>query len=189
VKYVDRFREVVAALCEHLGVCYVEKDHQNGKRWEINCGQLSSYLSAFSQPKKIPRELLDGMSREQCRMLMDAIYEGDGDAYHRNNYSIDRGKVYVGVDKEFEDTLQELALRCGYSTSAYGPERNRVVMFSSKEKAKDSPSQTNACDESAVGEVKRGLGLIEGTPDTRAHSDDGSVMTAMVTRNAPCGVG
>jgi hypothetical protein len=131
VKFVKEFRESAQKIANTLGAALIEKAHGNGRRFSIHNAQLACYLKDYARPKRIPRELLMGLSAKQCKDLILSIYEGDGLQERRNNYKIDRGTVCVGIDKEFQDDLQELSLKAGYASSVFGPERNRKVTFTS----------------------------------------------------------
>lgn len=135
-KFVDSFRSAVMALEPFITGSVKESIHGGGFRWIIEDCQLASYLHQFSQPKRIPRDLLMGLSSSQCKVLLAAIYEGDGDQERQSRGGQISGKIYVGLDKELQDDVMELALKCGYSTSRYGPPRNRVASYGECTRAK-----------------------------------------------------
>lgn len=130
-KFVKEFRESALAVAEAMGCNLKEYDHNGGKRFYLLNAQLAAYLMNYCRPKRIPRELLMGLSASQCRDLIDSIYEGDGIQYSQKAYKIMRGRVCVGIDKEFQDDLQELSLKAGYASSVFGTPRNRTTAFTS----------------------------------------------------------
>lgn len=135
-KYPDKFQESITAVAECFGVSVRIESHGRGKRFVLCNAQLAAYLKDFAQPKRIPRDLLLSMSREQCRTLLEAIHDGDGCNWQRSNAGIDRGQIYVGVDKELQDDVQELALKAGYASNALSLKpRNRKTTFTSSLRA------------------------------------------------------
>lgn len=135
-KFPELFRASAQALADVIGCDLRQELHKNGWRFSLINAQLARYLKEFSRPKRIPRELLMGMSREQCRTLLDAIYEGDGDQRrHNGQQTIDYGRIFVGPDKALQDDIQELALKAGYATNAYGKDRDRKVTFTESTRA------------------------------------------------------
>ena len=120
VKFQKEFRESANDLAKILGCKVREEPHENGIRLNLINAQLANYLKEYSQPKRIPRELLMGLSREQCRKFIDWMYEGDGCNNRRASARVngsDYGRIYAGLDKEFSDDLQELFLKAGYGAS------------------------------------------------------------------------
>jgi hypothetical protein len=134
-KFPELFRSSAKGIADCLGSPLRDMPHTNGRRFEICNAQLASYLTAFCRPKRIPRELLMGLSSVQCKQLIQSIYEGDGDQYDAETRKIERGTIFCGIDKEFQDDLQELALKAGYATSAFGPDRNRRATFTASTRA------------------------------------------------------
>jgi len=136
VKFQDLFRESMQAVAKALDVPLHEKPHGNGRRFSVHSAQLVEYLKDYCRPKRIPRELLMGLSRAQCRALIEAIYDGDGQQYkRRTSGNCDYGLIYAGVDGALVDDIQELSLKAGYATNAFGPERNRKVTFTESTRA------------------------------------------------------
>lgn len=120
VKFQDAFRESAQAMAAAMGCEVREEKHENGIRLSLINAQLASYLKDFTQPKRIPRDLLMGLSRDQCRKFIGWLYDGDG-CHHRrdsaNENGKDYGRIYAGVDKGFSDDLQELYLKAGYGAA------------------------------------------------------------------------
>jgi hypothetical protein len=131
VKYVDEFRKSATDLALYMGCKMRESVHGRGLRFDLINAQLANYLKDYSKPKRIPRELLMGLSSEQCRDLLASVYDGDGGWRCKFGYKIDRGMIYAGIDEALVDDLQELSLKAGYATSASGPKRNRRVTYTS----------------------------------------------------------
>ncbi len=136
VKFIQEFEEAIEALRPFLQGNIVKKPHRGGWRWNIYDCQLAHYLSDYSQPKRIPRELLMSLSQGQCRDLLAAIYEGDGDQMKARANKFKCGRVYVGIDSTMADDTQELALKAGYASSKGGPPRNQIVTYRDCKRAK-----------------------------------------------------
>lgn len=129
-KFVAEFRESARKIALYVGCKLRDVPHERGRRFIMDNAQLASYLVNFARPKRIPRNLLMEMNSAQCQILLRAIYLGDGDQDRQNRDSdCQQGKIYCGIDESFQNDCQELALKCGYATSAYGPKRNRVSTF------------------------------------------------------------
>jgi hypothetical protein len=75
--------------------------------------QLATYLSKFgkSHDKYIPRELLDRLSKKQCKFLLKTMLKGDGTKRGFNNYA------YTTTSNKLADDVQELALKSGFTAT------------------------------------------------------------------------
>lgn len=130
-KFQERFRDASKNLANAIGCKLRDVPHGSGRRYIIENAQLASYLVNFSKPKRIPRELLMSMTSEQCRSLMNAIVAGDG-TQEKYSKRFEQGMIACGIDAAFQDDVQELALKCGYATSAHRPNRNRIATYSAR---------------------------------------------------------
>jgi hypothetical protein len=153
VKHVDVFRRAAHQLADAIGARMLETEHGNGRRFIICSAQLADYLRQYTQPKRISRELLMGLSSGQCRQLMEAIYLGDGCAERRERETaeVDYGRIYAGLDKPLQDDMQELALKAGWASNVYGPENCRTTTFTESARSclkhDNPPSVEDSCDE------------------------------------------
>jgi len=128
-QFPEIFEQAIEAIRPFIQGSIKKNKHRNGWRWNIYDCQLATYLSAFSQPKRIPRDLLMSLSCHQCRELLAAIYEGDGDQYKARATSYQCGKVYTGIDTPLTNDTQELALKAGFSCNIGGMARNQTVSY------------------------------------------------------------
>jgi hypothetical protein len=159
VKFANEFFLAAQDIADALGCRLHSYEKGNGFVFCIVNAQFADYMRKFSMPKRIPRELLMGLSRKQCRDLIDYIYLGDGCLCRRevaNSKGKDYGRVYAGVDKEFADDLCELYLKAGYGASVRekevdGYQKVYIASFTSGKRACqkfDNPPTFEAdCDE------------------------------------------
>ena len=134
--FIIEFREAVEEFAKHMGCKVREIPHGDGAvRWTLCCAQLADHLRHFTQPKHIPRFMLNNMSASQCRNLILHIWKGDGLLADINAKTL-RSTIFCGNDKEFADTFQELALKAGYSSTLRGKaERQYTVSFSERKRS------------------------------------------------------
>lgn len=115
---IAEFRKSCSDMAKAMGCKLREIEHgsDGAIRWIFVNAQLANYLKDFTKPKHIPRNMLMELSEQQCRNLIDAIWEGDGLLSDRKT-GCDHSKIYVGNDEPFADTFQELAIKAGYAST------------------------------------------------------------------------
>ena len=82
-------------------------------RFYFSCKNIKDELKKcgeLAQNKKLPDWVWD-LSQRQCRILLDALIEGDGNRGDTNRY--------YTVSLQLKDDVQRLALHCGWSADIY----------------------------------------------------------------------
>ncbi|MFA5398088.1 MAG: hypothetical protein WC346_18895 [Methanogenium sp.] len=102
--------EIIQVL-KSLGFKFSVNEYRKGMyQFYIFDMQLYTYLKTLgkSHDKYIPRELLNNCSVSQLQLLLDAMIKGDGHIRSGNSF------LYTTASTKLADTVQELALKCGY---------------------------------------------------------------------------
>lgn len=91
--------------------------------YTISNTQLADYLrnnfgTAFH--KRIPRKLLNSLSKRQCQLLLSTLIKGDG-TYKKQIHSY----AYTTASKQLANDVQELALKAGFSCTITLPAKKR----------------------------------------------------------------
>ena len=108
----DEIRKILASL----PWSFSEATDENGMvRWRYYKKDLWAELNQFGKAKDkfIPREILNGASREQLGVLLDAYYLGDGVLINKTDSYAGTKKVST-VSDQLADDLMEAALKVGY---------------------------------------------------------------------------
>jgi len=103
------YQEEMRACCERVAVYFGKelKVYKNGRDFKIHDVRLANYLSSYTQPKKIPREIID-LDKEQLHILFTSYMKGDGEKA-RNRC--------VTKDIPLRDDLQEMGLKIGFRSN------------------------------------------------------------------------
>lgn len=108
--YWDRISTVVGIVALYFGKESKECISNAGETsFMINDARLSTYLLPYTQPKKIPTEVLN-LPIKQLGILLDAYMDGDG--YDKYDKGIKCNSFTH--DEPLADGLQELGLKVGY---------------------------------------------------------------------------
>jgi len=107
-------RKVIKQWIEKLK--YRVTDNKKTPFLSISNKQLVLYFKQFGKAKDkfIPRELLNSLSKRQCRILLKALMFGDGSW---DKEKIEKSGYYCSTSKQLSNDVQELALKGGYMAS------------------------------------------------------------------------
>ena len=101
----------IRKILNKLNISFCEQIRKNEIiSFSILDTQLATYLSQFGKSKEkfIPRDLIDKLSKRQCKLLLKSLLKGDGTKRGFNSYS------YTTVSNQLADDIQELALKAGF---------------------------------------------------------------------------
>ena len=109
-------KEKIKKCLDKLGFKYYEDDYQL-RFYDI---QLAQYLKQFgkSKDKFIPQEFLQ-LDKEYLQILLNALNLGDGSISKKGN-----SFKYATISKKLADNVQELIIKCGYSSDIFIEYRN-----------------------------------------------------------------
>lgn len=102
----------------------IQTDTQYGKTvaFSIKCVQLAEYLHQFgiSKDRFIPKEI-KSLSKRYLMILIDSMLKGDGTI---NDKSTKFSAYFYTQSKQLADDFQEIAIKCGFATYLYEPDRS-----------------------------------------------------------------
>ena len=110
-KHIDKVKECLENLWVKYSVrpqCSGYTKHWNARRFTVHSIQLREIIKGYFT-NGIPYEIKN-MSRNKIAILLNSFFYGNGDFHGKR-------KLFVRLNKKLADDIQEMVLKCGFSSN------------------------------------------------------------------------